>query len=531
VARRRPEASRAALCFTAVAVMCGGAVLSIVLYTKLTTRLPAFVARRPYASAAPFLLAALAAAAAAVRARMHPHPPWPRPLSSRALPATLAAGLATSQVPVALTRAHDFATQTNVGESYGGEVATHLPPGAVFLTQGDGFLFTMWYERQVLGRARDAVTIDLGNVQTAWFQRYAWSHSPIPCDPLSPENVRDPAGYASRCDTDEKRMAMKPVASWASFGLAGNRRPFGKPSSASTTPPVLRGSDPRCAETAFRSEHVGKECRCWQYGATSGVAEGVLEEDCGESAEEGSVVPREPVEVFAQRIVEDMIDERAVFERNVFTQSGGASTNPRGWDGPTYQRISADYALVSRGRFNQIVWAEDLRRHDACGPTFRPLPLRPLIKPRTRPAGPDRRRRYVPNPRPTLMQASYLVPDPAGRDDDATRELHAGDPLFLHVDWFERFAWDASKPDKRGKPVHHGMRVCVFAPNGQRIASREVISGAAEPVVLLAKDEGRAPGTYHVAACTVGDIGDQALPLREDQRCSFTVLEYDFAVR
>jgi hypothetical protein len=524
IARRRSEASRAVLCFAAIAVMSLGAALSIVLYARLTNRMPAFVARRPVAHAIPFVLGALAAGAAAVRARRRPG--WPRPLSARALPATLLAGLATSLVPVAITRAHDFATQPNVGESYGGEVATHLPPGSVLMTQGDGFLFTMWYENHVRGRASEAVTVDLGNVHTPWFQRYAWSHSPVACDPLSPENVKDPVGYASRCDTYEKRMEVKPLASWASFGLAGNRRPFGK-----SAKPVLRGTDPQCAETKWRDEHIGKECRCWQYGKLSGAAEGVVEEDCVESAEEGGVVPRDPVEIFAQRIIEDMIDERPVFERNVLTQSAAPTANPRGWDGATYQRLSEDFALVSRGRFNQVVWAEDLRRHDACGATFRPLPLRPLIKPRTRPAGPDRRRRYVPNPRPMLLQSTYLVTDPTGHDDDATRELRPGDAAFLHVDWFERFYWDASKPDKHGKPIHHGVRVCVFDPGGRRIASREVVTGTAEPVALLAKGDARAPGTYHVAACTVGELGEEPLPLRDDQRCAFTVLEYDFAVR
>jgi hypothetical protein len=73
--------------------------------------------------------------------------------------------------------------------------------------------------------------------------------------------------------------------------------------------------------------------------------------------------------------------------------------------------------------------------------------------------------------------------------------------------------------------------VCVFDPEGKKIASREVISGAKDPTMLLERGAALKAGTYHVAACTVGEIGEQPLPLRADQRCTWTVLEYDFAVR
>jgi hypothetical protein len=455
-------------------------------------------------------------------------PDWPRPLPETAIPAVILAGFATSLVPVAAARAHDFAKEPVIGESYGGEVAQGLPPGAVLLTQGDGFLFTLWYEQHVLSRATDAAVVDMGNTRTPWYQHYVFTRHPTSCDPRAGANVLDPEGYRRRCDTFAKRLALGTSDSWVSLGFAGNRRNYPTPAS---TLPIVRANDPQCADKKWHDDHVGKECRCWGYGKSFGSLEGMLEEDCVPSAEEGGVVPRELVELYAQRLVEDMIDERPIFERNVFTQSGGGTNNPRGWEGPTYQRISADWTLLSRGRYNQILWFDDLQTHDACADTFHPVRPRPLLAPRVHPPGQDRRRAYRPNPRPTLFHASYLVTTPSGGDDDATRDIAPGDPLFLKLDWFERFSWDAAKPDKRGPPIHHGMRVCVFDPDGGKIASREVMSGASEPVRLLDPDAGRKAGVYHVAACTVGEVEDRPLPLGEDRKCAWTVLEYDFTVR
>jgi hypothetical protein len=79
-------------------------------------------------------------------------------------------------------------------------------------------------------------------------------------------------------------------------------------------PPIARGGDPKCPDKAYRAAH-GKECRCWEY-ATKRAA---LAEGCVESGEEAGVVPREAVEISVQRMIEDHIDERPVFERNAVT--------------------------------------------------------------------------------------------------------------------------------------------------------------------------------------------------------------------
>ncbi len=314
-----------------------------------------------------------------------------------------------------------------------------------------------------------------------------------------------------------------------SFGLAGNRRLYATPASSAA---VLRGADPRCVAAAWHDAHAAKECRCWGYGKSAGAVEGMLEEDCVESAEEGGVVPRDPVEIFAQRIIEDMLGERPVFERNVLTQWARADGNPRGWDGPTYQRVSGEYALLGRGRFNQIVWAGDVAGEGACGgEVFHPVTPRPYARPRSAPAGQVRRRPYLPNPRPTLLSASYLVKDPGGRDDDATREIKPGDPVWIKLGWFERFAWDGARADRRGKPIRRSLRLCVFDPDGHKVASRAVISGSGEPVALLDRGAAQKVGTWHVVGCDAGEVGEKARAVGDEQRCGWTVLEYELEVR
>jgi hypothetical protein len=525
LARARSEPWRPALAFAAIGIMLAGAAASVVGYAYLTNRLPAPLAKHPWPLAV--LLLCLSAASVFVAVRARKRLGWPRPLPEGALPAVLVAGLAISLVPISLSRAHDFASQSTVGESYGAEVAQGLPRGSVFMTQGDGFLFTMWYENHVHARALDAAMVDVGNVRTPWFQRYLFSHHPVACDPMSPENLRDLAGFSKRCDSFDKRLALQPATSWVSFGPVGNRKPF---FGVRTGQPILRGNDAQCADKGWHDAHVWKECRCTGYATSSGATEAALEEDCVESAEEGGVVPREQVEVFAQRIIEDMLDERPVFERNVLTQWAGTSGNPRGWDGPTYQRISGEYALVARGRFHQIVWWGDILGHDACGDVFHPIPARPFVLPRTRPSGADRRRRYVPNPRPMLVQASYLIPRPEGSDDDATRTIHPGDRLWMRMDWFERFYWDGSKADRRGKPIHHGVRACVFGPDGHKVASIETVSGSTGPYALLEAGIAREPGMYHLAACSIGEVGEVEPPFGDGRACAWTFLDYAFTV-
>ena len=368
----------------------------------------------------------------------------------------------------------------------------------------------------------------MGNLRTPWYQRYLRTHDPAGCDPRSPAFALE-SGLV-REQVRELRAAhgaRGEGALWVSLGLAGNQRPYpGGPSRA----PVLRNADPECADKAWHDAHVTKKCRCWRFGEEKGSLEGLLEEDCAESAEEHGVVARDPLEIFAQRVIEDSLDERPVFERNTLTSWSGPADNLRGWTGPSYQRVSARYALVNRGRFNQVVWWDDIRGFES---------LRRTPTGRCRRAPSSRRRAspgarsaaaYRPNDRPTLLAASYLTAAPTGRDDDATRTFAPGDAVYWHADWFEevRLRRDEAGPSQR--PVRHGLRLCLRDPRGQRLAVRDAISGSPNPVLLL--DGGAArPRRLHLQACTVGEVGEAPPPLREGLACRWIVIEYDFDVR
>jgi hypothetical protein len=290
----------------------------------------------------------------------------------------------------------------------------------------------------------------------------------------------------------------------------------------------VRGADARCADEAFRKEHIGVECRCWYYGKSAGA----VEEDCVYSTEEGGIVPREAAEILAHRIIEDVINERPVYERNQFTRwLKSTEENRRGWNGPAYLRPPGQYDLLNRGRFNQIVFHDDLARsRDPCArETGARVWLRAL-----KPVGSTRKRSpregYQPNDRPTLLSATYLTVEPGGTDDDATRELRPGEPVYMHFDWFEKFRYDRTKTDKRGEPIREGVRLCVFDPDGHRIALATTVSPEERPVRVLEIGATASPGTYLVQGCSVGDVGERKAPLPDELPCQRTLLEYELQV-
>jgi hypothetical protein len=521
----KPEA-RAPLGLAALAGMLVTAAVTIGIYGRFTRRLPGFVGAHPNWFSVPLGVLGLAALAVAIVAyRRRATRPVAPPGALRAL---FAAGLIVPTVAAAISRGVDIAGEPIIGESYARELGERIPRGAVLITQGDGYLFSMWYANHVLDLGRDFATLDIANVRTGWFSRYVRTHHPVSCDPLA--NKLDPAAWAERCSTFERRMKLADKDSWINLDLVGNRKPFPGLAGPNVTP--LRGAEAKCAEKPYLDAHLGKECRCYGYGKRAAAAEGMLEEDCVPSGEERGVVPREPVEIFAQRILEDYLDERPVFERNVLSLWNSLKDNPRGWEGPAYQRLSADWAMINRGRYNQLVWAADVAGFDSCaGETVKALPLRPLGRPRATPRGPERRRAYKPSDRPALIGATWLMTTPGAREDQSTRSFGLAEPVFVHVDWFEKFHWDGAKPDRRGAPLHHGVRFCAFGPDGRKAASQLVKSGPAqhEPVALLPA-AARAPGTWRVLACDTGEIGDVAVATAEGHACQWPLLDYEFTV-
>ncbi|MFO0760717.1 MAG: DUF2723 domain-containing protein [Byssovorax sp.] len=447
------------------------------------------------------------------------------PAGEGLLPAVLLGFLLSVFIPVALLRAWEIGREQSIGESYGEELARNIPPGSVLMTQGDGFLFTMWYEAHVLGLAKDFATLDMGNLKTGWYQRYIKMKNPERCDPLAPAFVKDPAAYEKQCGTYEARRDEKVGEPWASMGLVARKKGSGKDRTAPLDEPILRAADARCEDAAFKKAHASEECWCYEFSKKLGVDE----EFCVRSADEGGIVPRAYIEVHAQRIIEDHIDERPVFERNTLTNWSSENDSQRFWDGPSYQRVSGEYTLVNRGRFNQVLYADDLRGFDPCGgQTFRPIRPRALRPPRPKSKVAELRRPYRPNDWPTLMSATFLTRTPDHRDDDATRQFTAGDTVHLWIDWFEKRRYDPSKKGHQGAPIHHGLRFCFFDPDGKKVAQEQVISGADKPKIALPLAPDAKPGTYHVQACSVGDLGDDPFP--ETLGCQRAVLEYAFTV-
>lgn len=519
-AESRPEASRPYVALAGLFVACTATAATLTYHAHYTSRLGRrFSPSVPLGVAVALGLGALAALGLALWLRRAGHARVPR-FGQELLPRLVVGALAAVMIPSGVLRGLDRVSRPVVGASYGEEVTSTIPRGGVLLTQGDGYLFTMWYEHHVLGRGIHGATLDMGNLKTPWYQRYLYGRYPDTCDPLAPEQPGQPS-YEERCGSFRARMEQGRKSTWTSLGLSrGGRRK----AAVKTELPIVRGSEARCSDPQLRRT-AGMSCRCYGYGEHTGV----VEEACVHSAEEGGIAPRSDLEILAHRIVEDEIERHPLYERNVYTHwLGNAKENPRGWKGPAYFRIPGQYDLLNRGRVNQIVRHADLvPLADACdrevGSVVEVGAHRPA-KPR-RPNDP--RELALPNDRATLLAASYLTASPRGNDDDARRRYTRGESVHLRIDWFERHAFDASKPDKLGAPIREGMRVCVFDPNRARVGSGETVSGKAltEPVLRTSADS--PAGWYLVQACSVGEVGERAPPY-EELPCKRLLLEYAF---
>jgi len=513
--------------------------LSILAYANTTKRLPVPVAKvATPALVLPFagLAVALGVTAYLLRRRAAKGLSAPRlPLGEKLLPGLLLAGAALPVIPAAGARVSDIDDRQVIGDSYGREIMENAPPGSVVMVQGDGYLFTLWYQTHVMGRGTDAAIIDVGSLGAQWYKRYLTSHYPAPCDPLLPEFALDRAAYEAKCKTFRQRMDLGATAAWIAMGERRNRgvntgeRNKGaallKEWLSKTTGrlPRLPHNDARCDDNDFRKTHA-KECRCY----FDPKKEPTYSEDCVFSADEGGIVPRERVELWMQHIVDEHIDERPVLERNLFTHSNtNAKDNHRGWSGPDYQRISGEYALVNRGRANQVLYAAEVSGADACAPMRKLLDVRraPLAEKK---GGTKDGRPYRPNEWPTLITASYLTRAPQEGDDRATRVFGAGDEIRLHVDWFEKHRFDFWADGHKGTPIKHGIRICIFDGNGKKAGSRTTLSNRKDTLGFKLPADA-VPGNYHVAACTVGEVGDSP-KLSDDLPCKRLILEYPFSV-
>lgn len=427
---------------------------------------------------------------------------------------------------IALARAQEIDGEPLNGQGFGQEVSASVPPGSLFLTQGDGHLFTLWYFQHAKHQSLHVGVADVANIATGWYGNYLRTRFPAECDPLRAQNAANPIEFAKRCDSFEQRKQM-PAAPWIKLDVGRIRTGTWtmRPKPLDTSLP--RGTDERCAEEAFRNENATL-CLCWFFPSRAFVSD----EECILSADEGGVVPRPYGEIQIYRLIEDHIDERPVFERNAITfWENSIELNSRHWQGPNYQRLSADYALINRGRFNQIVYRTDINNHRPCQPEYRPLTLRSLRSAQSRSVEPRRRRPYRSGGPPIVLSASYLSAVGETNEDLGTRDFRAGQPVFLHLLSFERFYFDPKAEDKRGAPIHQGLRFCAYNPQGQRIAAVHLVSGIKDAAPLLEPNSTQEPGIYHIQACSMGELGPDVKEADPTLSCKHSILEYDFTVR
>ncbi len=489
-------------------------------YVHLTKRVPAWLSPRGYTVLGVVLT--LVGAVVLTRAiRRRRQDARRRPLQETTLPRLLLGSVVLVMATTALVRAYRFAEESSYGSSYGRELATEIPPGSVLLVLGDGYLFSMWYQTHVEERGTEVATVDIGNNRTHWYQEYLYARYPVSCDPLAPRFLTDPEVYQRECGTFRQRIDKGERRAWTSLGHkagAKGRKPI------EVTLPILRGADEQCSDPEYFKAHRAKECRCWKLGKVTGA----VETDCGHSHDEGGIVPLDGWEVVAHRIIEDMIVKRPVYERHVFTFWEKGKSNPRLWNGPRHQRVSGRYAMVNRGRANQIVFYSDIADFDPCASeTFVELPLRPTRVSNKRAR---KRLRYVPNPRPTLIESSALASYPKARSDDSTRTFHPGQEVHVTLAWFEKWAYDATKKGRRGAGIHHGIRVCIYDPDGHRVALETLVSNAGPKEVMWQSSADSAPGTYRVRACSVGELGAKDAVVPAETVCKPAILDYGFTL-
>ena len=461
--------------------LLGGTALSI-LHSAGAGRLPPAVA--PLALShlvTPLVTLAAAAGAAALWQRRRQTCRTP---PAGLLPALLLGYLGVALVPPVAARALERTGRVLIGESYSEELASSIPPGSVLITEGDGFLFSMWYQQHVQGRGVDVAVVDGGNLATPWYRDYVVDRYPLACDPRAPEWVVDAAGYAARCGSYASRMALADGRTWVPFGDTplSNWQPRGSLLQAHGL--VADGPAPAARTAAGRRLH---------------------------------------------RVLDAVIDVRPVFERNAFTRwRGDVEESPRRWSGPAYERISARYALLNRGRYNRIVHRSDLDPvADACAEGAPlPVPLRPLEEP----GQPVVSHPYEDAAEPILISASYLTARPAGSDDDAVRSFSAGETVHLVLHWFERYEYDADAADHRGPAVREGVRACAFGPDGRRRVASALRNGEGVTFVRLGTDASAEPGGWVVRACSTGPLGPNNHAPASDEPCRRVILEYAYDV-
>ena len=451
-----------------------------------------------------------------------------RTLRFTTLPATIFVAAAIVYVAAGVVRADDFADTKVVGASHASGVAQEIPPGAVYMTMGDGFLFTQWYYQHVMKQGHHFSVVKLRGPNQTWFRDlYLPSRFPQDCDPLWGKYASDSQAFHDHCEDFEDRVLLPKQESWSKVMTGGYRhlpiRPMDEQKRfRAAGPPIKRGNDARCKSASYRSKK-DTDCECWNHYQRPYA----LDEQCVHTAEDGGMAPMKKIDVYANRVVQDHIEERPVFERNVYTDWEKKAKSPRNWDGPARLRPSGEFALVNRGRTNQFVWSKDVEGFDPCGrETFARVPVPKLSPRRDKPLSWSDRRPYQPNPWPILLKGSYMMPSAKGTTDDSTYRFEPGQVIHLVLEWFERYHYDAETKNRRGKRITHGVRFCLFDPEGNRIWNDTTVTGShSESKLRIPLAAAAKRGRYVIQGCSVGEIEGARIP--EEVPCVRPIMELD----
>lgn len=425
-----------------------------------------------------------------------------------------------------------MASRRGSKERYVADVTHALTPGSLFITGGDSYAFPIWYGQHVLDQGDEAALINIHMYSYSWYRKYLRERHPIDCDPMAEHFGGDLALWEEYCGTYRQRRDAFEHTSWLKMNLKSGR---GRAVKRKTPYEglIINGGDERCNDAAYRRKKKD-ECWCRDFD----TKERKPDEECLFIPEVGGVVRRNPREQRAHFLITDHIDERDVFERNVYTRWLGKKKNLRKWDGPAYQRISAQYALLNRGRVNQVVYHDDVKGTDPCASnTLQRVDLRPHRRPRSMAKHPRQRAKYRPNDRPQLVSHSVLQNEDTSPGHDSRWSFDIEDVVRLKLWWFERYYYDAEKRSRRGPQIRHGVRVCFFDPQGNKVHTDAVVTGGKSTRVDLPKSVRTEPGTYTVQACTVGELvepgeakGKRPREVPEDLPCILPILEYDFEI-
>lgn len=135
-------------------------------------------------------------------------------------------------VTVGVARSARLVDERVIGGPHARDVVAAVPAGAIYMTMGDGFIFSQWYYQHVLGLGMDFGVVYIWGLDHAWYREgYLPPHYPSECDPIWGAYAGDARGYSSACATFDGRMSLESARAWIKIGegrFRGDRRRHGE---------------------------------------------------------------------------------------------------------------------------------------------------------------------------------------------------------------------------------------------------------------------------------------------------------------